>query len=245
MASGLWLSTEQVGAWSGLLFTAYGRALLVKLAVVAVALGLGFVNAFAPREKFLAGELFAGAIVLLIAALVTNLPPASTQLTDYALTRVELTQGTIQVRVRDSHGVAVTGAQVTLTFQPLTQGLVSELALNEVGEGVYAGAGVNLTHEGAWQVLVGVNERDYENFSLIVAPDASVRSTPSTTDWRLQVVTWLNNYALSFGAVGLLTLAGVWSGLAWRTLPRSQLTLVIYLVPGLLLAGALWLWFRF
>jgi len=259
VASGLWLSNEQVGAWSSLFFTEYGRALIVKLAVVAAAFGWGLINALAPRKNFMLAESILAAIILFFAASLTNLPPAFSQITDHAPTRIEQSKGnvtltitparlgtnTVLARLRDSQGVAVTKAQVTLTFQPLSNGLVSELVLDEIGDGVYAGAGLNLTHEGEWQILTAINEREFVSFDVMIAPDLSVRAAAAPLEVWTPAVGWLNHYAWFAASVSVLFFAALWSWIAWRSLPRSPLTMLLWIVTGLLAAGLIWLWIQF
>lgn len=259
VASGLWLSNEQVGAWSSLLFTEYGRALIIKLAAVAAVFGLGLINALAPRKLFTFIELIVAATILFVAASLTNLPPAFSQITDHAPTRIELSKinttltisparlgtNTVLARLRDSNGDAVTKAQVTLTFQPLRDGLVSELVLDEIGDGVYTGAGVNLTHEGGWQILTAINEREFVSFDVMIAPDLSVRAAAEPLDVWTQAADWLNRYALLAASVLVLVFAALWSWIAWRSLPRTSFTMLLWIVPGLLLAGVVWLWMQF
>jgi len=258
VVSGLWLSNEQVGAWSALLFTEYGRALIVKLTAVAAALGLGLINTLAPRKIFVMTESILAAIILFLAASLTNLPPAFSQITDNAPTRIEQSQlnttltitparlgtNTMLVRLHDSKGDAVTRAQVALTFQPLTDGLVSELVLDEIGDGVYAAAGTNLTNEGEWQILAAINGRDFVSFDVMIAPDLSVRAAPAPLDFWTQAAGGLNRYALLAASVLALFVASLWSWVAWRSLPRASFTMVLWIVPGLVLAGVIWLWIK-
>lgn len=73
-----WLQTESFG---GLAETAYGRRLLVKIAAVAVVLGLAYLNRIRLRDAELSawvvrGELGAAAVVLALTASLVNLPPA-------------------------------------------------------------------------------------------------------------------------------------------------------------------------
>jgi copper transport protein len=259
VVSGLWLSNEQVGTWSGLLFTDYGRALLIKLAAAALGMGLGLVNALSPRKLFSLAESIIALMILFAAASLTNLPPAFSQVTDHAPTRIEQSKlnttltitparagtNTVQVRLHDAKGDAVTRAQVTLTFQPLREGLVSELVLNEIGNGLYSGAGINLTNEGEWQILVAINQRDYVNFDFVVAPDSSVRLANAPFDLWMQMVAWLNRYALLAASVLVLLVTALWSWVAWRSLPRTSVTILLWIVPGLLLAGVIWFWIQF
>jgi copper transport protein len=90
--SGAWLAANQIGSWAGLLFTEYGRALLLKLLVAVIAFGLGAVNALRANRTVTVLETVAGITVLLCAAILTNLPPAYSQLVDSAPTRIEQTK---------------------------------------------------------------------------------------------------------------------------------------------------------
>jgi hypothetical protein len=104
---------------------------------------------------------------------------------------------------------------------------------------------VNLTHEGAWQILTAINERDFVSFDVMIAPDLSVRAAGEPLDVWTQAAGWLNRYALLAASVLVLIFAALWSWIAWRSLPRTSLTMLLWIVPGLLLAGVIWLWMQF
>ncbi len=272
VASGAWLAANQIGSWAGLLFTDYGRALILKLAVAPFAFGMGAINALRANRTVSILETTAGLGVVLCAAILTNLPPAYSQPTDSAPTRVQQTKSvsgieatvelwparrgsnTIEVTL-DSTGEPVTDGQVRAQFVPVSvvgsaSPISSELALPEVGGGTYSASGPNLTSEGQWQLLLVVNEEHFLNFEYSVGPDGAVRAPASDEGLLVQVVGWLNQYALILAAGLLLVGAGVWSALAWRSLQplaamrATQVVWTIWLVPGFLLAGAILLGWR-
>jgi copper transport protein len=259
--TGLWLGREQVGSWAALLLTDYGRALLIKLAVAAVAFGLGAVNALRPSRQLVTLEAALGLGVIACAAVLTNLPPAVGQIPSGAPTRLErigsvadaqaqlslwpARQGvnTMQARLTDAAGAPMAGAQVSAQFFPRSaEAVVSELPLAEVGGGVYSATGANFTAEGSWEVLLKINTADYLNFDFSIGPDGAVRSAGEPLSATVRAVGWLNRYAGALAAGALLALAAGWSWLAWRSLPRSRITVALWVVPGLLFAGAIWLW---
>lgn len=274
VVSGVWLGVGQVGSWAGLLLTAYGRALLIKLAVVALAFGLGAVNAViadAIRSHALMRiEVALGVLIILGAAALTNLPPAVSQTTDGAPTRIELRKtagdlvsalalfparagaNTAEAKLTDAAGKPVVYADVSLQFHPLTaNAVVSELRLSEIGNGVYSASGVNLTAEGDWEVLLAVNParlagrenaRQYVNFDYSIGPDGAVRAGGESLPAPVRAVGWLNRYAVALAAGAFLAGAAGWSWLAWRGLPRTRWSAMLWLVPGLLIAGAIWFW---
>lgn len=266
-ATGAWLSSEQVGSWSALLLTGYGRVLILKSAVAAGALGLGALHALrGAGGKTVVIEAGLGTIVILSAAVLTNLPPAYSQATDGAPTRVEQTKtigglsasvamwparlgaNTVEVRLTDTTGNPVTASRVRLQFLPVDGGaVVSDVTLNEVGQGLYSGTGTNLIDPGEWQILLAVNEKDFLNFDYFIGPDEAVRRGGEPLGLAVQAVGWLNRYALAFASGFLLLGAAIWSGLAWRSvrsLPDRRARLVMWLAPGLLFAGAIWLWIK-
>ncbi len=266
IASGLWLGSGQVGSWAALLLTDYGRALLMKLAVVVLAFGLGAFNLLRRGNRLIsAAEAVMALIILLFAAFLTNLPPAFSQLTDGAPTRVEQSKevgdlkttvtiwparagaNSVEVTLNEK-GRPLTGATASLQFQPLDAGaIVSELALDELGGGVYSASGTNLTTEGNWQILLIVNATDYVNFDYWIGPDRAVREPGTASSFAVQAVGWLNRYAMVAAAGLLLMTAAGWSWLAWRSLqslPPGRPTAALWLVPGMLIAGAIWLWLR-
>ncbi len=270
VASGVWLGVGQVGSWAGLLLTPYGRALLIKLAVVALAFGLGAVNAgiaatsrsYASRSHVLIGiEVVLGLLVILSAAALTNLPPAVSQTTDGAPTRVGLSKtagnleaalalfparagaNTFEAKLTDAAGKPVVYAGVSLQFHPLTaEAVVSELRLTDIGDGLYSASGVNLTAEGDWEVLLAVNTREYANFDYSIGPDGAVRAAGESLPMAARVVGWLNRYAMAWAAGAFLASAAGWSWLAWRGLPRARWSAALWLAPGLVIAGAIWFW---
>lgn len=272
VASGAWLAMNQIGSWAGLFFTDYGRALVLKLIVAAAAFGLGAINAVRANRTASVLETTAGLGVVLCAAILTNLPPAYSQPSDSAPTRVVQTRSvsgltatiemwparrgsnTLEVKL-DLDGQPVTGGQVRAQFVPVTvvgnaSPITSDLVLPEVGGGTYSASGPNLTSEGQWQMLLVVNEEHFLNFEYSVGPDGAVRTPNEPEGWLVQGVGWLNQYALILAAGLLLVGAGVWSALAWRslrpleTLRAAQVVWAIWLVPGFLLAGAILLGWR-
>lgn len=87
LATGLILAMQQVPDWDGLLLTAYGQALLIKLGVVGAALLLAVYNALGARRRlvgaggrpagWVAGEAALLAGVIFTAAALVDLPPAT------------------------------------------------------------------------------------------------------------------------------------------------------------------------
>jgi len=279
--SGLWLANGQIGSWSALLLTEYGRTLVLKLGVVAAAFGLGAINAmldptrlpkawqgFAQRLPVI--EAVAGLAVIVVAAILTNLPPAYSQVSDGAPTEVALTKSvgdltvalslsparlgvnTVEARLRDGAGQPLLARNIRLQFVPVAisssgGAIVSDLKLAEVGDGLYSASGTNFTSPGDWQVLAVVDEVQFLNFDYSIGPDSAVRAQGQPVSALAGWVAWLNRYALA-GGLGLLLLgAAGWSGLAWRSLKLTaepQVQLAMWLAPGLLLAGAVWLWIK-
>jgi hypothetical protein len=163
------------------LLTDYGRTLGLKLLIVAVAFGLGAVNGFLDPNrlpKFWQGlvrqlpllEAVIGIGVIASAAILTNLPPAYSQVSDGAPTKVSLVKSvgdvtvaltlsparlgpdTVEARVSDSDGNPALARNIRLQFVPVGVGFRFEtgrgwarLVLGQRGElyqpGRLAGAG--------------------------------------------------------------------------------------------------------
>ncbi len=276
VASGVWLGVTQIKTWAGLLLTAYGQTLLVKMLVVAAAFGFGVYNSLVTRRRLNApsggraawsvgGEAALAAGVIFVAAILTNLPPATAQNPQAADTALELSasagelqasgrmrparlgSNAIELKVTDAGGKPVRGAQIDLFFQPVGgDALSSRLNLSESAEGLYAATGSNLTRAGPWQILVTVQRADaetvYANFDLDVGPDGVARFAGDPLPVLVRVVGWLNRYG-SAALTGLI-LIGVagWGWIVWQSLTSLKRTPVWWLATGLLLAALIWFW---
>jgi copper transport protein len=267
-ASGLWLAGAQVSYWPALLFTEYGRVLVVKLGLTAAAFGLGAVNAITEtRLRWLPFvETAAGIAVIVCAAILTDLPPAVSQPTDGAPLTLSQTKSdgewtfqmnisparigpsVAEIRIAGPHGQPLDAGQVRLHFVPVeiagNGALESDLVLSRVSPGFYTAAGTNLTSAGRWQALVSAGGARFMNFDWTVGPDNVVRGPGGALDASVRLVDWLNQYASAAGLAVILLAAASWTSLAWRSLRQTaepRVRLALWMAPGLLLAGAVWL----
>jgi len=190
LATGILRSLDEIDDWSELAATAYGRVILVKIALAAIVAALGAVNRWrsVPRARVSAdllsrvgaAELTVAAAALAAAAVLGTLaPPAAARIpfisvtgTDFATTtRARLTTGsdqpgpnrfTLSATDVDSR-TPVRAPRATLTFTPLDDpGVVpTTLELSPTDrDGVYEGSGANLAFDGRWQVTAQIQRSD-------------------------------------------------------------------------------------
>jgi hypothetical protein len=272
LASGLALAAQQVPDWPGLLLTRYGQTLVVKLLIVVAALGLGAYNALsAPRRVAavgraavlvaLEGTVVAG--VVFVAAILTDLPPATAQAAASSeqslvitarspgpdvvgrLQPARLGSNVFEVTLAEA-GQPVRGAQVQLSFEPVGGGaLASQLTLAEAPErdGRYVAAGNGLTRVGAWQILVSITRPGaampaFTTFDLDVGLDQVVRAAGTPLPATVRAVAWLNQYGRLALSLLVLSVAAGWGWLVSRSIPGARRAGL--LTVGLLLAALVW-----
>jgi hypothetical protein len=282
VASGLVLSAGLVREWNGLLLTPYGQTLLWKLLVVAAAFGIGVYNSLVMRRRLesaggggrvsraglgvgLEAALTAG--VILFAAILTNLPPATVTDSSLAPEQVgsELSlsaqadglEATIilrparmgvngfEVGISGIAGQPVSESQVSLTFQPVGGGgLVSTIALAELFSGRYTAEGSPFNREGAWQVLVTVRRPDgaltYVPFDLEVGLDGVVRSADAPVPLAVRTANWLSRFGDAALTGLIVAVVAAWSWIAWQVVRPARRAPLWWLAVGLLLAAAVW-----
>jgi copper transport protein len=286
VVSGLVLSAGLVRAWNGLLLTTYGQTLLWKLLVVAAAFGFGVYNSLVTRRKLEAAaqagtgapasqaglsvgvEAALTAGVILFAAVLTNLPPATATNAALAPEQVgsELSlsaqadglEVTTLVRparvgvngfemgVAEIDGPPVSGLQIELTFQPVGgSGLVSTLTLVELFSGRYTAEGSPFNREGAWQVLATVRRPDggltYVPFNVEIGLDGVVRGAGQPVPVPVRAANWLNRYGNGALTGVILAVVAAWSWIAWRAVSPSRRARLWWLAIGLLFGAAVWL----
>lgn len=272
LASGLLLALEQVASWAGLLLTTYGQTLVGKLLIAVAALGLGAYNALTatrraaqggPAAVWVAVEAAAVAGVVMAAALLTELPPATAaeltapeQMLSLTAPLLEpevtgrlqparLGTNVFEVTLTDA-GQPVRGATVDLTFEPVGGGALSsrlELVEAAAGDGRYSASGAGLTRPGPWQILVTITRPGlgtvYTTFDLAIGLDQVVRAAGTPLPARVRAVGWLNDHGqTTLGLVALAVVAG-WGWLVSRSVPGTRLA--GWLTVGLLLAALLWI----
>jgi putative copper export protein len=189
-ATGTARAVDEVGSWAGLITTPYGRLVLLKAALLISLAALGAANRYrsvaeAARtltrlRRIGAAELAVAAVTLGVAAVLTQLAPATfggkvagteTQLlvtgNDFATS--------VRVRLQIDPGFAgqnrfVAGLQDYDTHRPIEAARVSlrftsadrpdlgpsTLQLARGSDGTYRGQGPNLSLEGKWNVVVVV-----------------------------------------------------------------------------------------
>jgi copper transport protein len=245
VASGLVLALQQVQTWAGLLLTSYGRSLLVKLALVVAALGLGAYNSIrrdtAQRLGRIALESAMAAALVFAAAVLVDLPPATTAgtsgtaLANEVGATLEARAGDLKLSTRvspgrigsnvfelsltDDGGQPATGETPTLHFQSLEGGAASDLALAEANPGTYIGTSAGLNQPGRWQITVEIGRPAplSAEYAVAVGLDGVVRPAGAPLPWTVEVTGWLNEYGRAVLALVLAAFAVGWTVVASRT----------------------------
>jgi copper transport protein len=277
LATGLLLAWQQVQSWGGLLLTDYGRSLLVKLGLALVALGLGAYNSIRSPERiradargqsgrapgWVAAESAAVAAVIFVAAVMTDLPPATAAGTAGASsgnavgavltttgggwqfeTRVSpgrIGSNVFELTLAGADGIPITGAKPSLQFLSLAGGPATKLDLPETKAGVYTGTGAGLSRQGSWQIAAKVDRSNNSEpavsatYAVDVSVDGAVRSAGAQLPVAVQLVSWLDrNGRLALVLLVVMGVAG-WSWIASRA--RQGVARLGWLASGLLLGG--------
>jgi copper transport protein len=272
LASGLVLAAQQVPDWAGLLLTRYGQVLLVKLLLAGGALALGAYNALSAPGRaarggrpagWVAAEAAVVAGAVLVAAVLTDLPPATaaTAVPEQSLVLAARSPGPevagriqparlgtnlFQVTLTED-GQPVREAQVELAFEPVGGGaLAARLPLAEApeGDGRYSASGNGLTRTGPWQIRVTITRPGqavpaYTTFDLEIGEDGVVRAAGTPLPASVRALVWLNDYGQPLLGLLVLTLAAGWGWLVSRSIPGARRAGLLTL--GLLLAALLWM----
>jgi copper transport protein len=184
--TGVLRALAELATWGDLTKTGYGRALLVKVVLLAAMAALGAFNRWrgvpragidlGPLRKAGSGELVLAAAALLAAAVLGTLaPPAAARLlpglsasgADFGTTvRVTLSAASDQpgpnrfvARIEDyDSGKPVRAEHVALRFASLDDPDLpsTSLSLTPAVDGSYVGSGANLSLDGRWRATVAV-----------------------------------------------------------------------------------------
>lgn len=169
-----------------LLTTNYGRVLsgkIVLLVIMIIFATINFVKGKRNKEKGLPatlwGELMAGAVVLVLSVLLTNLPTAMSSPGPFKETKTVkqeskitfeaspnvIGENTFVLSLKDQKGQPIKNIeQATLTFTSLEMDMgEATKTLVKVKEGTYQGKGMNFNMAGRWNVHVHVLTKDLES----------------------------------------------------------------------------------
>lgn len=174
-------SIIELSAWSQLLDTAYGRAVLIKLGLFAVLLGFGAVNrrrlgAKRPLRTVLRAELAVGVVVLGVTGALATYAPGKVAATGpvsrsavLGPARMELTVDPAAPGTNELHVYLFdrrTGAQwdrsKELTAQAERGTLRLPLDLRKAGPGHYVAQAATLPRPGEWTVTVTSRVSDFD-----------------------------------------------------------------------------------
>ncbi len=274
LSTGLLLGWQQVQSWAGLLLTGYGRTLVIKLLLVLAALALGAYNSVSLGARaaraggrspgWIAAESIVAGAVIFMAAVMTDLPPATAAGTagaalaadvaapltlsasaqgwqfDTRVTPGRIGSNVFEVTVAAPGGQIADGAGVSLQFQPPTGAAAVELALTTTKPGLFTGTGNALNKQGTWRVSVTLQQPGGSGlgvsagYDLDIGLDGVVRAAGTPLPLAVQAVAWLNQYGRAVLVVVLVAGAGVWSWIASRT--RQGWARLRWMAAGLLLA---------
>lgn len=268
LITGVALSLANVPDWAGLMLTAYGQTLLIKVFIAGLAFAFGVYNSLGPRTRTTLSIGLETAVVLgalLGAARLVDLPPATAAAFEDEASALEVTAPvndmTLSARLRPARlgnnvfdltftaaaGNPVRGLPVELWFEPVGgSGLSARVALSESQFGVYSAASAPFTRVGPWTMLVIVtptqSTAQYVPFQLNIGPDEVVRSADAEWPWPVRAVEWLNRSgpAVLISALGALALGWVWT--AWRVTLGARFRWLPWLLSGLLVAALGWVW---
>jgi copper transport protein len=194
--TGMYGALAQIPSWYALESTVYGRTFLIKLGLFALMLGFALYHALRGQMeagpaaagesesrgvgRTLALEWLVGLAVLIVTAVLTNLPPAlaasgpvsSTHVLGNAVATLQITPNVagpnvFTVDLTDRDGKPITDAQqVVLTMKSLdmSMGTVS-VRLVPAGAGVYRASGLYLTMGGRWDVQLQVLTADFQQWT--------------------------------------------------------------------------------
>lgn len=198
--SGIWRAVNELASWDDLTTTDYGRAVLIKAALLVLIAALGALNRWnsvpradtdlGPLRRLSGGELGLAAAALATAAWLGTLPPpaAATPMpgltasgVDFGTTvRVSLSAASDQpgpnhfiARIVDYDSKkSLRARRVSLRFTPLDDpGIApSSLALAAGLDDSYTGSGANLAFDGRWQVTALI-ERDRDSVEVPMPVD--------------------------------------------------------------------------
>ncbi|UQD50960.1 copper resistance protein [Bacillus methanolicus] len=186
-ATGMYGSFMYVPTFYSLIHTSYGRVLLGKIILFffMFLLGAYHFNQGKKRVRQKLGwtlrlELAIGVIVILMAAILTNLPPATASPGPFDQTKRVADNGyhvslhispniegvnVFKVKLKDKRGRAPTNIeQVTLTFSSTKQAGESTVIVPNAAPGVFQTEGMHLNMAGYWNVRVHVLTKSLDSF---------------------------------------------------------------------------------
>lgn len=262
LITGVYAAVLRVGSFEALTSTLYGRVLLVKSLLALPLLMLGALNLLVTSKSMKAAadlsetgdralvgrfrwlvtaEAVLGAAILLVAGVLTAIPPVQATATESTLRAavasddldigITVNPGQIgpnrfEVAIEESQGPLLGAREVSIEFIPLNVDLpATTVTLDEVGSGIYAAEGAFLSLPDEWLLQVAVrrdNQFDtFANFPFSVGVSQS------------QNIPWNQ-------LTGALLLAG--AGIFWFALQSFDLNartrLVAVRLPALLLVIA-------
>lgn len=222
ITTGIYSAFVHVYTPDQLVDTGYGRTLLAKLILIAPLLLLGFLHhsALEPGRyrsasnwlpRSLRAEAALGVSVVLCVALLTATPPpippnarASAVLSTYTATQDDLSltlapnPGAVGTNSYDVHlthaGKPLDNAHVLMQFvYPALGRRAAPLVLDAAGDGLYVGAGAELTRAGDWQVLFDVTPPENSALAVRLALNWNVPAqVEQTTGRQAGLLNWLS-----------------------------------------------------
>jgi copper transport protein len=213
-ATGTARAVDEVGTWNGLITTPYGRLVLLKAGLLIVLAGLGALNRYrsvavaahslANLRRIGAAELAVAAVTLAVAAVLTQLPPATFGAKGAGKETRLLATGndfatSVRVRLQIDPGLPgqnhfVAALQDYDTHRPIEAQRVSlrftsadrpdlgpsTLDLAPASGGTYQAQGPNVSLEGKWNIVVvverGVNSVEVPLVIAVPSPPQPVRT---------------------------------------------------------------------
>ena len=183
LVTGIYASVQHVSSIQSLVNTPYGKVLIGKILLMLMMIGMGVYHFFRGKfkEKTLGPsviiEFSIGLIVIILAALLTNLPTADSHEIDNSqvvtienyqisleLTPSETGVNEMMVQVSEKNGGIPDIEQITGTLVSLDMNMgEGNVVLKKKESGTYSASPI-ISMDGSWQLSIHVLTKEYESF---------------------------------------------------------------------------------
>lgn len=182
LVTGIYASVQHVSSTQSLVNTLYGKVLIGKVLLMLIMIGMGAYHFFRGKfkEKKLGPsvliEFSIGLIIIILAALLTNLPPADSHEIDNSqvitienyqvsleLTPSQTGLNELMVQVSEKNGTIPDIEQITGTLVSLDMNMgEGNVVLKKKESGTYTAAPI-ISMDGSWKLSIHVLTKEYES----------------------------------------------------------------------------------